>query len=341
MNPVRTDRKAERGQILVLFTVAIVVVIAMLGLVLDGGSSFAQRRTQQNVADLSAVAGANAYLSTLGTGAAKSAAADAAARSVALANGYATDIPTGQTVDVSVTPGVFYATVTVTVSKPHINNFAGLIGMPTWGVSATASALASDRPNGALGAMPLIFNAAAFPNAICDENDPHVNCGDYIEVYNEPGNGNEDVPQDATNFNWTIFCTANGNPCNANSSGVRDLIDGNGTSTVINLNDEIGPLNAGAHTTLFGALASHVGELFPVPIVCTVNNNQPGDPYPCPADGAMVGWAYFRLMSTEGGSDKVIKGYFVAPVNAEKLVVSPNGGTATLNTGLYILHLSN
>ena len=37
-------------------------MIAMVGLVLDGGSTFAQRRDQQNGADLAAVAGANAYL---------------------------------------------------------------------------------------------------------------------------------------------------------------------------------------------------------------------------------------------------------------------------------------
>ena len=49
------------------------------------------------------------------------------------------------------------------------------------------------------------------------------------EVYQLPGTGNEDVPQDATQFNWTIFCTASGNPCNANSNDVRDIINGGGS----------------------------------------------------------------------------------------------------------------
>ena len=333
MNRKRTGRESERGQILVLFTVAIVVVIAMLGLVLDGGSAFAQRRNQQNVADFAAIAGADAYINATSG---RSAAADSAARAVATANGYTTAAHPGEVVDVSITDGGFFATVTVTVTKPHNNNFATLLGMPTWGVSATASALASEKPNGALGAMPLLFNAAAFPNAICNEEQASDGCASKIETYQEPGSGPEDVPQDATQFNWTIFCEANGNPCNADSSGVGDLIDGNGTSTVVNLNDQIGPLNAGSHTTLFGDLESHIGELFPVPIVCTVNN----DPS-CPADGAMVGFAYFRLTSVEGGSEKVIKGYFVSPVNADKLVVTQGGGTATLNTGTYVLRLSN
>ena len=135
------------------------------------------------------------------------------------------------------------------------------------------------------------------------------------------------MPQDATQFNWTIFCTASGNPCNANSNGVKDIIDGGGESTTVNLNDDIGPLNAGAHTTLFGALEAHVPGVFPVPIV----NDE----------GEMVGFAYFKLLSVEGGSDKVIRGYFVSPVNAEQLIVNPSGGTATLETGVYTIKLTN
>ena len=55
--------------------------------------------------------------------------------------------------------------------------------------------------------------------------------------------------------------------------------------------------------------------------------------------GEMVGWAYFKLLSVEGGSEKVIRGYFVSPVNAAQLVVSPTGGDAALLTGVYVLHL--
>jgi len=69
-------RHRERGQILVMFVVAIFVVVGVIGLVLDGGSAFAQRRNEQNVADLSSMAGATAYLSTSGTTPVRSAAAD-------------------------------------------------------------------------------------------------------------------------------------------------------------------------------------------------------------------------------------------------------------------------
>jgi Flp pilus assembly protein TadG len=314
--------RGERGQILIMFVLAIFVIVGMLGLVLDGGAAYAQRRGEQAVADLATMAGATAYLNTQGDVATKTAAADAAARMIATANGYTHGVD-NTTIDVLVSGHTGGATIRVDLTDAHRNNFATLLGMPTWDVSVTAASQASDRPNGALGAMPLLFNAEAFPGAICDET-----AGPCVpEVYQMPGNGNEDVPQDATQFNWTIFCTASGNPCNADSDGVRELIDGGGTSTVIYLNDDIGPLNSGSHTTLFNALDSHTSDTFPVPIV----ND----------DGEMVGFAYFKLLSVEGESEKVIRGYFVSPVNATKLVVSPTGGDAALNTGVYVLKLTD
>ena len=45
------------------------VIIGMVGLVLDGGGAFAQRRSEQNAIDLAALAGANAYLNTSGNAA--------------------------------------------------------------------------------------------------------------------------------------------------------------------------------------------------------------------------------------------------------------------------------
>ncbi len=315
-----TEPRGERGQILILFVLAIFVIVGMLGLVLDGGAAYAQRRQEQGVADLASVAGATAYLNTQGGTAAKTAAADVAARVIATANGYTEGLDNAA-VDVVVAGNPFGAIVRVNLTDAHRNNFASLAGMPTWDVSVTAAAEASERPNGAIGAMPLLFNAEAFPGAICDETAGACT----PEVYQLPGTGNEDVPQDATQFNWTIFCTANGNSCNANSNGVRDIIDGGGTSTTIYLNDDIGPLNSGAHTTLFNALGSHTDDTFPVPIV-----NDAGE---------MVGFAYFKLLSVEGASQKVIRGYFVSPVNATKLVVSPTGGSAQLATGVYVLGL--
>lgn len=312
----------ERGQVLIIFVIAIFAIIGMVGLVLDGGSAYAQRRNEQNVADIASLAGATAYLNTTGNATAKSAAAAAAAQELSIANGF-THGTGGVVVNVIVASNTLAATVQVDITKPHRNNFVAILGMPTWAVSVTATALSTANPNAVNGAMPLLFNAEAFPGAICNENVG----GCVPEVYQLPGTGNEDVPQDATQFNWTIFCTANGNPCNANSNGVRDLIQGIGSSTTVSIGDDIGPLNSGSHTTLFTALEAHVGGIFPVPIV-----DDAGD---------MVGFAYFKLLGVEGGSEKVIRGYFVSPINGDELVVNPNAGQATLDTGVYKITLTN
>ncbi|MBA2372777.1 MAG: Tad domain-containing protein [Chloroflexi bacterium] len=315
-------KSAEAGQVIVIFVVAIVAIIGMVGLVLDGGSAFSQRRDEQNVADLAAVAGATAYLNTTGPSSTKEAAAVGAAQAIASANGYTHEPTAGLTVDVLATSTTLAGTVRVDLTKPHRNNFAAVMGMPTWPVSVTATAVSSSNPNRATEALPILFNAEAFPGAICDITAP-TPCSE--EVYQMPGAGNEDVPQDGTQFNWTIFCQASGNACNGNSEGVRDLIEGAGAD--VSLDDDIGPLNAGAHTTLFNALELKVPGTFPVPIVDD--------------DGNMVGFAYFMLTGVEGTSEKVIRGYFVSPVNAEGLTIDESGPGATLETGVNIIKLTN
>ena len=58
-------------------------------------------------------------------------------------------------------------------------------------------------------------------------------------------------------------------------------------------------------------------------------------------EGEMVGFAYFRLLGTEGGSEKVIRGYFVSPINAEDMTINPTAPGATLDTGVYVIKLTN
>ena len=95
------------------------------------------------------------------------------------------------------------------------------------------------------------------------------------------------------------------------------------------LDDDIGPLNAGAHATLFSDLADLVGtehNEFPVAIV----ND----------DGTMVGWAMFHLTGSVGGSTKQIRGYFVSPVNRGVLKVIQGAGAGG-NYGDTTVHLTN
>ena len=320
-------RRGERGQILIMFVLAIMVIVGVVGVVLDGGAAYAQRRAEQGVSDLAAMSGATAFLNVVGDYTVKNAAAEAAALSIAAQNGYTHGL-NGTTVDVSIANSSTATHVRVDLTGQHHNNFAALLGMPTWNVSVTATALVADRPNGAIGVMPLLFNQEAFPGAVCDEEAT----GCTPEVYQLPGSGNEDVPQDATQFNWTVFCAGDGGgTCEGDSNDVRTIMNDGGNDTVVYVDDDIGPLNAGTHTTLLdnqqGSLVEHIGEAFPVPIVDD--------------DGNMVGFGYFKLIDVEGSPDKVIRGYFVSPVNAAEFVIDMGGSNPTLNTGVYTLKLIN
>ena len=54
----RAGGQSQSGQILVLFTLALVFVLVLAtGFVVDGGNAFVQRRIAQNAADFAAVAG--------------------------------------------------------------------------------------------------------------------------------------------------------------------------------------------------------------------------------------------------------------------------------------------
>jgi Flp pilus assembly protein TadG len=298
----------ERGQVLVVFALALIAIVAMTGLVLDGGSTFVQRRDQQNVADAAAMAAAYAYAMTSDTGTAAT-----TARYTAAQNGY-TDGVGGVSITVTNAagnPGWFF---TAYVSKPHANNFTGLLGMPSWGVTATATSIAG-RPNAAIGPLPIIFNRAAF--------DINGAGNGREKAYDEPPSGNEDVPTGNGQFNWTEFC----NGCNADSNTVRDLIVNQAyNKDVVKQNDLISPLNAGSHTTLFDALSQWVGGDFAVPVV---DDN-----------GVMVGFATFHLTGAVGGSTKQIRGYFVSPFTGGSLSIVQGAGEGG-DFGSYVPTLVN
>jgi len=313
MNQHMQPRGRERGQILVIFALGIVAIIAMTGLVIDGGATYVQRREQQNVVDSAAMAGAYAYLNSNGN----VSQAAAAAQQLAADNGYPNGGDTTVTVSVA-SNGPKTASVVVSLTRPHRNYFSGIVGFTTWDVSTTATA-ETGVPNGAYGVMPLIFNKKVWNSNAHDKDHP--------VDFDEPGTGPQDVPQTATQFNWTVFCTANGNPCNANSNEVNQIIQDNGKPQVVTLNMQIGPLNAGAHTTLFSSLAAHVGGAYPVAIVDDT--------------GKMLGWAYFHLTGSVGGSTKKVSGWFETTFNKPPLVIVPGGGTGSSAYGAYTVQLTN
>ena len=300
-------RRGERGQVLVIFALGLVAIVAMTGLVLDGGDTFVRRRDQQNVADHAAMAAGYAYGMSNGS----AAAAASAAWSTSASNGY-TNLADGVSVSVSLdAAGGGARHITVAITKPHQNHFAGIVGLSSWNVTTTATVEAG-WANGVVGAMPIIFNQKAFAHGKGPDNE---------FTYSEPPPGSEDVPKTADTFNWTMYC----NDCNADSSTVDTLIRGHGTNTVVDLSFLITPLNAGSHATLYSTLATYaVGTDFPVPLV---DDN-----------GLMVGFVMFHLTGSVGGDTKQIRGYFTGEVNPSAMTITSD---APPGIGTYVVKLTN
>jgi Flp pilus assembly protein TadG len=302
----------EHGQIIVLFALGLVALMAMVGLVLDGGGTFAQRRGEQNSADLAALAGANDYLLNN-----NSASAIARARAVAAQNGYTNGVG-GATVNVTIDTSNG-AAVKVDIQAPHANGFASVIGMSTWTVATTATALTGFADT-AEGAAPVIFSIHAFGTN-----------GTPLSQYGDPahpfafGDGNGDVPNDAADIAWTNYGTGN-----VNTSEVRSIING---SEIINktlaFGTYIGQHNNGNHTALFSDVDQYLSGLdVPVPVVDDNGNFQ--------------GWATFHIVSASGGSSKSITGYFKSNFVSERLTIGNcSGGSCPRFLGSYVLKLTN
>jgi len=131
--PVRRLHRDESGQIIVLVAILMVGLVAVVGLVTDGGLVFSQRRDLQNVADAAALAGAmqideNAYRAS-GAVVLDERAARQAAVEYLEAEG-----------DMSYSVVVRPARVEVSVSRQASTGFLQVIGIDSFEISASASA---------------------------------------------------------------------------------------------------------------------------------------------------------------------------------------------------------
>jgi Flp pilus assembly protein TadG len=302
----QSSRRAEGGQILIVFALSILVIIGMVGLAMDGGATFAQRRDQQTATDLAALAGANDYLLSN-----TSAEAIDRARTVSAANGFTHG--SGSTnigVTISTSNGV---EVTVDIASDHTNSFLGALGMRTWPVSTTATALAG-FPDNAAGAGPFIFSIGAF-------ND------DGTPKYQTPttfGEGNSAVPTSPLDFAWTNYGTGN-----VNTTDVDNIIKGSLViDKTIAYGEYIGQANSGSHNFLYDDVNTYdLNQDFPVAVV--------------DGNGNFMGWATFHVIGAVGGSTKQITGYFEASFTSSRLTVSScAAGACPRYLGSYVLKLT-
>jgi Flp pilus assembly protein TadG len=89
--PRPTRERSQGGQVIVIFGLALVAIVAMVALIVEGGNAFAQQRITQNGADAAANAGAVVLAQQLGSPGTKSDAdVDAAVDNVASSNNLVT-----------------------------------------------------------------------------------------------------------------------------------------------------------------------------------------------------------------------------------------------------------
>lgn len=324
---IQTQARRKDGQILVLFALSLVAIIAMVGLVLDGGGVFAQRRTEQNAADAAALAAANDLIVNQG-----SSNWQTTALTIAADNGY-TNGADGVTVQVTCVncPGQALdnaydgVQVTVTVTAPHRNNFASIVGMSTWNVTTTATSL-TGWPNTAHGPGPFIVSTTAFdPNTglptICtSEATP---C-DLLHPVN-------DTPANPTEFTWTDFHydTPCHDPGNVDNNELQSYLEGSASfDLTLQFGCYIAQHNDGVMNNIVSAIQALAPITFPVPIVDTAGN--------------YVGWASFTVTDAEpDGRNGTISGYFETGFQDQQLDVKGAGfGTSTYG-GNYKLKLIN
>ena len=178
--PSMRSRDGERGQILVLFAGGLVALLLIVGLVVDGGTAFVNRRGGQNTADLGALAGTkkladtwrqagnpgvyvggNAY-QAIATSVAANDCADASictwtARYVGQHNGATFQdlgpVGAGDTAIPGWNGGTPALGIKVDVTRTPRTYFLGVIGQSTWTVSTAGTAIAGRSPNAPAGQL--------------------------------------------------------------------------------------------------------------------------------------------------------------------------------------------
>lgn len=332
----------ERGQILPIFALALVTIVAAVGLVIDGGFAFAQRRAEQNAADLAAFAGANALLNGRD--------ATAAALVSAKTNGYEHG-QGGVVVAVTVGP----TTVKVDIGAPHRNYFAGVIpGQGVWQVDVTATAL-TGIPTKFLGVAPFILSQEVFDPVT---GLPYADFTVPYDFTKTTGSGS-DAPITFSNMAWTNLATSK----NVSADDVKDALRGTAPINAdLLLNQYVGQHNNGVQNALFDTNAPNqpsvnttlAGLDVAVPIVGPPITGQTycfgpnGLSDGTNTAGCFRGWALFHVVSATkngGGEDGTIRGYFKTGVtrsaSASDVCAVTDTACAGLFHGVYVIKLIN
>ena len=341
------------GQILVLFAGSLLFLIVLVGLVIDGGNAFLNRRDAQNTADLASLAGTKVVADIYVKGSSTITAYDAIDESVLGNNcdGATAATPctwTADYVDLSGTPlgpvsagtsmpsGTYG--VSVNVNRQPRTFFLGLppMSMTAWDVSTTATAMTFESkslaPQGAL--LPIGWRA---PDSYLYPPN-----GGYVPQVYRLTDGSLDVPG---NFGWLSWDGSGDTPtlagwvCSPSNPQITlpDYIDGNtGASNSRDIRD---------------CLQRYIDQKIPVliPIIGEANPMSSCPNGPVYGQGShseycMIGLVSLTLTSITTDSNVAIKnveGFVTRTYAIQPGVVEPNAGAGppSLSSQFYYLGL--
>ena len=370
-SPVSARRNLQSGQSMVLIGLMMIVFIAMLAVILDGGYAYVQRRNAQTAADAGAMAGARELCLTGDPDMAIAAAID-----------YAITRNRALEADVVVLDGE----VKVTTRIPFATFFGSILGRP----SITSSAIAAANcfaPSRAEGILPIAWHCPLdnilldlYGNQYCDfQTYDGVGDPDISELYiimNSRKVGEEDVP----------FCMLEGPVnCDLDGDGDEELLvggdrswldlsgGGGGASELVDWIENGFPDEVNMHTWYAGqsGVANNIfqaidtGTQFILPVFDAVSVGEPTSPQLHGGDTIVSTsgtWTnYFHVISFSifvptcvhatggdscelydlyqgegylGPNDKTIEGYFV---NGSVVGL---GGQGELDAGAFTLYLT-
>ena len=346
-------RDRAEGQILVLFAGSLLFLIVLVGLVIDGGNAFLNRRDAQNTADLASLAGTKVVADLYVKGSSPITVYNAVEESVQGNNceGATAVTPCTWTADYVDLSGTSLGRVTTATMMPsgtlgvsvQVNRqprtfFLGLppMSMTAWNVSTTATAMTFESvnlaPQGAL--LPIGWRA---PDSYL--NPPG---GVYVPQVYRLTDGALDVPG---NFGWLSWDGSGDTPtlagwvCSPSNPEITlpDYIDGNtGASNSNDIRD---------------CLQRYIDQKIPVliPIIVEANPMSACPNGPVYGQGShseycMIGLVSLTLTSITTDSNVAIKnveGFVTRTYAIQPGVVEPNAGAGppSLNSQFYYLGL--
>ncbi len=258
--------REERAAVAVVVAFMLTALVGLTGAATDLGLLYTAHSQLQNAADAAALAAADTIITYDASGNAQVdySGALATAQQISAANQAIGvnlnllepdfvvgqwDLATGQWISTgsSSNPDDINA-VQVTLRRDEVANtpvetyFAGIVGYPQVGLTATALAFigyAGSAPEGAV-ALPIAVKAQA---VLGDDEEPV--CGQALEFHSEP----------QENAEWTTFFDW---PCN--DPGVRDYVCGCKSSPELKVGDDINVINGNLSNHTFEALAQRFQE---------------------------------------------------------------------------------